>query len=328
MRFNRVVRVIILLFSCAVFSCAQSPGQRVLLDAHNCYPEGGQWANRIERALSSGVPVAIEQDLYWYQDEATGRAWSVVAHNLPLTGKEPRIRDYFFERIRPVVEKALQENKRESWPLIVLNLDFKTDEQEHHAEIWNLLGEYEGWLCTAKKIATQSRVEKLDVRPVLVLTGDAESQERDFHDNIPAGSKLRLFGAARVVAGSRWDTPPEWMVPERADNYRRWWNNPWSVIEEGGQMKAGAWTREDNGRLRALVDHAHNYGYWMRFYTLDGATPERAKQFGMGNGYNFGSEEAAAERWRAAIDAGVDFVATDQYEEFAKTLTIRVHKRR
>ena len=34
--------------------------------------------------------------------------------------------------------------------------------------------------------------------------------------------------------------------------------------------------------------------------------------------YNFGSLEAVRHRWRAAIAAGVDFVATDQYEEFAK----------
>ena len=30
--------------------------------------------------------------------------------------------------------------------------------------------------------------------------------------------------------------------------------------------------------------------------------------------YNFGSEDAARLRWRAAIRAGVDFIATDQYE--------------
>ena len=35
---------------------------RVLLDAHNCYPEGGLFPNRIERALRQGLPIAIEQD--------------------------------------------------------------------------------------------------------------------------------------------------------------------------------------------------------------------------------------------------------------------------
>ena len=35
------------------------PGQRVLLDAHNCYPEGDAYADRIDRALATGLPVAI-----------------------------------------------------------------------------------------------------------------------------------------------------------------------------------------------------------------------------------------------------------------------------
>ena len=37
--------------------------------------------------------------------------------------------------------------------------------------------------------------------------------------------------------------------------------------------------------------------------------------------YNMGSPAAAERRWRAAIDAGADFVATDHYEEFVGVLT-------
>jgi hypothetical protein len=44
--------------------------------------------------------------------------------------------------------------------------------------------------------------------------------------------------------------------------------------------------------------------------------PRRAL-LGWDPAYNFGSREAVAIRWRAAIDAGVDFIATDQYEAFA-----------
>ena len=44
---------------------AFEPGARVLLDAHNAYPYHGQWRDRIDRALATGVPVAIEQDLAW-----------------------------------------------------------------------------------------------------------------------------------------------------------------------------------------------------------------------------------------------------------------------
>ena len=53
----------------------------------------------------------------------------------------------------------------------------------------------------------------------------------------------------------------------------------------------------------------------IRFYTLNGHAPAAGQ--GWHHGYNFGSPEAAAARWRAAGEAGVDFVATDQYEAFA-----------
>jgi hypothetical protein len=87
------------------------------------------------------------------------------------------------------------------------------------------------------------------------------------------------------------------------------------VVEEGGQPRAGAWTSEDEARLRALVRHVHGAGVWIRFYTLDGFTS--AQDRGYTAGYNFGSLAAVAPRWRAAVAAGVDFVATDQYGDFA-----------
>jgi len=36
--------------------------------------------------------------------------------------------------------------------------------------------------------------------------------------------------------------------------------------------------------------------------------------------YNFGSPEAVALRWKAAIAAGVNFIPTDQYEALATYL--------
>jgi hypothetical protein len=56
----------------------------------------------------------------------------------------------------------------------------------------------------------------------------------------------------------------------------------------------------------------------IRFYTLNGHAPEAG--LGWSAGYNFGSVEAARIRWRAAIDAGVDLLATDQYELLAEEL--------
>jgi hypothetical protein len=108
---------------------------------------------------------------------------------------------------------------------------------------------------------------------------------------------------------------PDVIEPEKPTTYRRWWNNPWNVVEAGGQNKAGDWTPADNQRLRALIDHAHANHLWIRFYTLDGATPDEMKQNGWFNGYNFGSLDAAKPRWHAAALDGADYIASDQYEQ-------------
>ncbi len=306
------------------------PGSRVLVDAHNCYPYEGQWANRIERALSTGVPLAIEQDLAWFTDPDTGESRSLVVHERPFTGKEPSLRDYFFERIRPIVERALADGDKRDWPLITLNLDFKTAEPEHLAAIWQLLGEYEDWLTTAERGSDPAKLAPLDLKPVLVLTGESDAQERAFYDDVPADGRLRLFGAVRVNRGQQdspeqsWEysvnTPPETLVPpSSATNYRRWWNNSWFFVEQGGATRSGDWTSQDEQRLAALVQYAHAQNLWIRFYTLDGFNPADTSQ-GWGAGYNFGSRERAETRWRAAIAAGVDFIATDQYEDLAGVL--------
>src|SRR5262245_24640406 len=126
---RRFLLAALLVPALAPIDAAFEPGARVLLDAHNCYPYHGQWADRIDRALSTGTPLAIEQDLVWFRDPVTGRGRSLVAHDEPekpalgLTGEEPTLRDYFFERIRPLVERALREQRRDTWPIITLNLD-------------------------------------------------------------------------------------------------------------------------------------------------------------------------------------------------------------
>jgi hypothetical protein len=309
---------------------AAAPGGRVLLDAHNCYPYDGKWADRIDRALATGLPVAIEQDLVWWTDPATKTARSIVSHGEPFSGKEPSMKDHFFERVRPIVEQALREQKTDQWPLIVLNLDLKTNEPAHHAAIWALLGEYEAWLTTAIKKGDGSTPQPLDVKPILVLTGSNDGQEQAFYTSLPEGSKLRLFGAINVKTPERLGTgreaaarlaeiTPEEAMPAKATNYRRWTNYPWAIVEAGGQAKSADWSDADAKRLAALVDRAHNQGLWIRFYTLNGHTGPGDDR-GWFAGYNFGSEAAAKARWDAVIAAGVDFVATDQYEPFAATL--------
>jgi hypothetical protein len=289
---------------------AVTPGTRVLLDAHNCYPYDGHWPERVQRALGTGLPLAIEQDLAWFVDPQTGVGRSLVTHGAPFTGSEPTMREYFFERIRPMMEQALRENRRDEWPVITLNLDFKSDEAAHHEAVWALLGEYETWLSTAPKTASAADVPPITAGPLLVLTGEQDEQERDFYDRVPVGGKLRLFGAVHRTGPAASTTKT---------NYRRWSNNPWSVVEPEGQPKAGSWTAEDASRLERAVRTAHDADLWIRFYTLDGFDP-LDQSSGWSQSYNFGSIEQARERWRAAIAAGVDFVAVDQYEEFARVL--------
>ena len=164
-----------------------------------------------------------------------------------------------------------------------------------------------------------------DPKPILVVTEDSDAQEAVFFHHVPVGERLRLFGSAHTnpVSGNTPEErnhllatlPVEKLLSERPTNYRRWWNNSWYAVEEGGQPKAGAWTPQDERRLRALVNHAHRLGYWIRFYTLDGFAP--ADSLGWDKGYNFGSLDAVRLRWKAALDAGVNFVATDQYEDLA-----------
>ena len=113
---------------------------RPVLDAHNCYPYDGRWSDRIDRALASGYPVSIEQDLTWYVDPATGAGRVVVTHRAEADGSEPSLRDYFFERVRPIVEKALADNDRSRWPLIILHFDFKSESAPLLHAVWDLLG--------------------------------------------------------------------------------------------------------------------------------------------------------------------------------------------
>lgn len=296
---------------------------RPILDAHNCYP-----GDHVRRALDSGFPVSIEQDLAWYVDPATGKGRVVVGHSSNPTADEPELSQYFFEQVRPIVEKALAQHKTEQWPLIILHFDFKTNQPELLEAVWKLLGEHESWLSTAKKTADPSVLSPIERRPIMAITEESDEQEKVFFDQVPVGSKLRIFGSAHTtkIAGStsaerhhsEVTIAPEKLIPERPTNYRRWWNSSWYTIEEGGQTHAGDWTPADDQRLRSLVDYAHNRGFWIRFYTLDGFDPQHNQ--GWGADYNFGSKEAVIPRWKAAIAAGVNFIAIDQYEDFAPYL--------
>jgi hypothetical protein len=314
-------KMVLALLLCSVSLYAQQshPGSRTVMDAHNCYPYFEWWGDRIDRALSAGTPVAIEQDLAWHTDPKTGRSWSVVTHGDPTYGNEPAMDQYFFERVRPVAEKALQQGDHGNWPVITLNLDFKDNKPEHLAAVLALLRKYQSWLTTTVKGADDAEVRPLDVKPILVLTGEPDEQQTVFYDQLQPGDRVLLFGAIHTEDKES-SAAPEVLDPGKATNYRRWWNNPWKVVEPGGQPNAGEWTPAKMDRLRALVERAHANGLWIRFYTLDGATKAQLSCNGWFHDYNFGSLDTARVRWRAAIAAHVDYLASDQYELVAKEI--------
>jgi hypothetical protein len=306
-------------------------GNGPVVDAHNCYPYDGQWTDRLSRALGSGYPKGIEQDLAWSVDTATGKGRVVLSHSAKTTGREPSLRDHFFEAVRPLIEKELREGDRTQWPKIVLHFDVKDNRPELLHATWDLLGEYENWITTAPKSADRNRLEAFSLKPILVLTEDSDAQEKVFFDEVPVGSRLRVFGSAHTnkIPGETQaerahmaaTMAPEQLLSETPTNYRRWWNNSWFVVEEGGQTRAGDWTANDDRRLRALVDHAHRLGFWIRFYTLDGFNQQENR--GWDAGYNFGSRQAVEQRWKAALAADVNLIATDQYEDLSALASAR-----
>ncbi len=282
---------------------------RPLLDAHNAYAYQGRFTDRVDRALSAGLPLAIEQDLCWVEEGASFR--SIVSHGEPFTGREPDLEQSFFSKVVPRLEQELVDGNPGQWPVLVLNLDLKHDPEPHLREIERVLARYDRFLTVSERTASIEDVAPLRLGPLLVLTGASDAQQRVFHDGKRVGDTLRLFGAAKTDADG---------LPEPLDNYRRWWNNPWRKVEGEGQPQAGALSEAERTRLAELVRAAHSRGLWLRFYTLNGHPQEETSESGWFAGYNFGSIDAARARWQAALEAGVDFIATDQYEALAEEM--------
>jgi len=229
--------------------------------------------DRLERALTTGTPLAIEQDLAW-SCPAAGRCTSVVSHTTTPEGNEPTFERYFLDRIRPIAERALSSGTRENWPLITLNLDFKTLEPEHIAYVASLLELHDAWLTTAERRERDDDIAPLRVGPVLVLTGDPDIQQTVFHDRLAPGEPIRAFGAIHVATAvedegrRRVDSPPREVRPGPKTNYRRWWNNPWVVVEGGGQNHAGPWTAADAARLVGAGDEGDGAGWCETVHSL------------------------------------------------------------
>ncbi|HDP33488.1 MAG TPA: hypothetical protein ENN29_00065 [Candidatus Hydrogenedentes bacterium] len=284
------------------------PGQRSLFEAHNCYPYRGLWNNRIDKALDAGFPLAIEIDVMWHAADEEGPGRLVVAHNEPLTGDEPTLEAYFFERVRPYVERALKDAAKTDWPIITLNInDIRSNRAEPFEEVLRLAEKYDSWFCAAIKGATPQPAAPIEVKPILALAGGGRLETQHFYDAVPEGGRLRIFGSGNP------NTP--------ADNFRRWINYSWSAVEPEGQNRATEWNEEKETQLRTLTQNAHEQGYWIRFYSLNGHPAAAGARLGLSPGYNFGSLDTVKIRWAAAFKAGVDFIATDQIGDAKKFIS-------
>src|ERR1022692_2846723 len=232
-----------------------APGSRVEILAHNAYPDHGKYGDRLDRAIAAGAPFAVEEDLAWVE----GR--SLLIHGAKnLTPDDPTLESYFFPKVRPIMEKALQEGNKGNWPLVTLYLDIKNDPVEHLQAISNTLDKFDSWLTTAVKTSDITKQSPLDLKPMMVLVEDKQGdiKQEFFYDRLPVGGKVRVFGSAAKpdenpqhltreknqeaieMLASR---DPEQLVSQKADNYRRWWATNWGFIEKGGETHAGEWSK-------------------------------------------------------------------------------------
>jgi hypothetical protein len=319
-----------LILSAAVAVNSFGPGSRVVILSHNAYPDHGKYADRLDRAIAAGLPFATEQDLAWID----GRSLEIHgAKN--ASGDDPTLESYFFPKVKPIMEKALKDGNKGNWPLVTLYLDIKNDPPEHLQAILKVLEKYDGWLTTAKKTADMTAQSPLELKPMMVLVEDKQSdiKQQYFYDQVPVGGKIRVFGTATKFDENPAHLPkekkaeatallstfdPEQLVPHKADNYHRWFGVNWTFIEKGGETHAGDWTAAADQRLKKFVDYGHRMGYFVGVYCLDGYTD--AQNQGWDKDYNFGSKEKVMPRWQAAAHARPDFIATDQMEELAAVI--------
>lgn len=175
----------------------------------------------------------------------------------------------------------------------------------------------------------------LDLKPLMVLVEDKQNdiKQKFSYDEVPVGGKIRVFGSVtkfdenpnKLPRGRRAEAiaflsilDPEQLVPNKADNYHRWYGTNWAFVERGGETGAGEWTKASEERLKRFVDYGHRLGYFVGFYCLDGYTA--AENQGWDKDYNFGSKEKVLPRWKAVVRAHADFISTDQMEDLAQVI--------
>ena len=117
-----------------------APGSRTQVLAHNAYPDHGKYADRLDRALAAGLPLAVEEDLAWVDGK------SLLIHGAKnVAADDPTLDSYFFPKVAPLMEAVLRSGDKRNWPLITLYLDIKNDPPEHLEAISEALDRHRAW---------------------------------------------------------------------------------------------------------------------------------------------------------------------------------------
>jgi len=270
---------------------------RWFLNAHNCYPAEGRGADRLARARRAGIS-AIEIDLAW----SDARKRAVITHTAKLNGGEPLIDDYLLAPILPELRKMPVDR-----PGILVIFDFKDHEAGTVREVYDLLQRLRSLVTTCGKRGESPADSPMRWRPLTVLlSGDPQA--------IAAYEQMTPPGDAYLAMGNR--EPPENKFRENVEDYfpqpatafYRVFNFNWAHVEKTRNNEAGPFTPAKRARLDALVTAAHRKGYWSRAWTLNATSQAWSPED------NFSSNDALLERWRAAAAAGLENIATDEYE--------------
>ena len=128
-RISLICTSVVLLLSSAVLAQKNGnfvPGTKTLVLSHNAYPDHGKYSDRLDRAITAGLPFATEQDLAWVDGK------SLEIHGAKNVGtNDPTLDGYFFPKVKSIMEEALRKGNKEEWPLVILYLDIKNDPPEH-----------------------------------------------------------------------------------------------------------------------------------------------------------------------------------------------------
>jgi hypothetical protein len=293
------VRACVFLLSLAAIA-ADAPRP---LSAHNCYPTNGTSTARLEQALALGLD-NIEIDLGW---DAARRA-VIVGHDAAPRANtaHPELISYLV----PALERHWKSPRADGAPT-VLTLDWKTDEPDAVRAVKAFLDAHPDWFTSAPK----AEDSPLTARRLTVCFTGSDAAKAAYDAMVAPGAPYRAFRDTVYGAGGTPLDDVDAYGPPRATAYHRFLTFHWGHVEPGAPARAGAWEPAEASRLKALMASAHRRGFRVRVYCVNGRTGPPLL-----SPYRFADEAAAATRWRAAADAGVDWVATDEYDAAAAAL--------